>query len=63
MSKNLTALSLTVRMSDGTEHILAFNDQKPSKSGKPNQYAGGKVVTKDGEKFQLGANFTKVVKA
>ena len=62
MSKKTTAVTLTIRLSDGSEQTLAFNDQKPSKSGKPNQFIGSKVVAKDGTRFQFGGNLTQIVK-
>ena len=55
------AVTLTITMSDGSDHIIAFGEQKLSKSGKPNQFSGQKVTTKDGSRFQFGANLTAIV--
>lgn len=50
--------TLSITFADGVEQSFPFGEAKPSKAtGKPNAYAGGKVVLEDGT-FQIGCNAT-----
>lgn len=56
---NPTPKTLTITMSDGTEHCFAFKAPKESKSGKLNAHAGGKLELEDG-RAQVGCNVTVI---
>jgi len=57
---NPTPKTLTITMSDGTEHTFAFKAPKESKSGKLNAHAGGKLELENDTRCQVGCNVTVI---